>query len=104
MDACDVQAYLFREHGVYVNRFTNHSILLNFHIGISQSAVDAILTGLAELQRKQVAKAMKKNHSGCFVIPYPPGVPLLVPGELITEAIQAQIEAIQNAGIALLKI
>lgn len=104
MAACDVQAYLFREYGVYVNRFTNHSILLNFHIGINESSVDAILTGLAELQRQQVAKAMKKTHSGCFVIPYPPGVPLLVPGELITETIQAQIETIRNAGIALLQI
>jgi len=104
MEACDVQVYLFREYGVYINRFTKHSILLNFHIGINESAVNAILTGLAELQRQQVTKAIKKNHSGCFVIPYPPGVPLLVPGELITETIQAQIETVRNTGVALLKI
>ena len=104
MAACDVQAYLFREHGVYVNRFTHHCILLNFHIGINESAVTAMLTGLAELQQQQLTKIQKKTHSGFFVIPYPPGVPLLVPGELITETIRAKIESIRNSGIALLEI
>lgn len=104
MAACDVQAYLFKEHGVYVNRFTNHSILLNFHIGINESAVTAMLTGLADLQRQQIKNLQKKTHSGFFVIPYPPGVPLLVPGELITETIRAKIESIRNSGVALLEI
>lgn len=104
MAASDVQAYLYREHGVYVNRFTNHSILLNFHIGINEAAVVAMLTGLAALQRQKVEKSIKKVYSGCFVIPYPPGVPLLVPGEVITDEILEQIETIRISGIALLEI
>ncbi|NHQ87919.1 aminotransferase class I/II-fold pyridoxal phosphate-dependent enzyme [Iodobacter sp. HSC-16F04] len=104
MPAAEVQAYLFNEHGVYVNRITKNSILLNFHIGIQPAAVSAILAGLAALQRKQVSQSVQKIISDRFIIPYPPGVPLVVPGEQITDEIFKKMEEIKKTGIAILTI
>jgi arginine/lysine/ornithine decarboxylase len=36
-----------------------------------------------------------------FIIPYPPGIPLLVPGSLITETLIKQIRKLSQAGVAM---
>ncbi|POZ63229.1 aminotransferase class I/II-fold pyridoxal phosphate-dependent enzyme [Chromobacterium alticapitis] len=104
LPAAEVQAYLFREHGVYLNRITRRTVLLNFHIGVLPEAVDAMLEGLAALQRRQVGESVKQVLADRFVIPYPPGVPLLVPGDVITDEIHRKMETIRKTGIALLEI
>lgn len=104
MPAEEIQEFLYREYGVYVNRITENSILLNFHIGITAEAIDAMLNGLAALQRQQVSKSLHRIKADRFIIPYPPGVPLVVPGEEITADIMQKIEKIKKAGIALLEI
>ncbi|MEB3230009.1 MAG: aminotransferase class I/II-fold pyridoxal phosphate-dependent enzyme, partial [Leptolyngbyaceae bacterium] len=48
---------------------------------------------------KQVAIAQAIGHiSGEVICPYPPGIPLIMPGERITAAIVAQLQAIATAG------
>ncbi|KAF3997139.1 hypothetical protein [Glaciimonas immobilis] len=59
LTAVEVQSYLYSEHGVYINRITKNSILLNFHIGITAEAVQAILDGLATLQKQQTSLSKK---------------------------------------------
>lgn len=98
MPARDIKEILFTDFGVYVNRITEHALLFNFHIGIDRAAAQAVIDALAELAARPrliPGLACSKN----FIIPYPPGVPLVVPGQEITPAIQRQIQAIQRNGI-----
>ena len=104
LTASEVQGYLHREQGVYINRITKGSILLNFHIGVTADAVEAVLDGLAFLQAQQVSRSLEKIDSDRFIIPYPPGVPLVVPGESITDDIMKKMEEIRKTGISLLTI
>ncbi len=104
LPASEVRDYLFHEHGIYLNRITRHTLLLNFHIGIRSEAVEATLEGLSALQRNQMARIKEQVVCDRFVIPYPPGVPILVPGDVITAEIRDRMEVIRKTGIALLEI
>lgn len=102
----EVRQQLFENGGIYINRFTEKSILLNFHIGISEMAVSQILEALKLLQKK-IVESDKKNIEATtnkFIIPYPPGVPLLVPGEKITASLIRKIENIRQLGAIVLEI
>ena len=98
MSASEIRDILFSKHGIYVNRITEASLLFNFHIGIDASSVDQLLQALRDISAK-TRQWPSLNCSEKFIIPYPPGVPLVVPGEPITEAIQKQIRDIQRAGV-----
>lgn len=39
---------------------------------------------------------------GEFVIPYPPGIPLLVPGEVITQELVERIQFLQQQGVRMI--
>jgi hypothetical protein len=71
---------------------------LNFHIGIDDGDAKALLTALRLIQRRYVADRSAKQYSTGFVIPYPPGVPLLVPGEEINVGTRQRLLAAQAAG------
>lgn len=49
LSPAEIQKYLFQKHGVYLNRLTESSILINFHIGITALAVDDLLAGITEI-------------------------------------------------------
>lgn len=46
--------------------------------------------------------ASKGRIAGEFIIPYPPGIPMLIPGEEITEEIIVRITALQQMGCSIL--
>ena len=53
-------------------------------------------------EKKQIPFSQSEgNICGEFVIPYPPGIPLLAPGEVITKQIIQQITVLQKANIPL---
>ena len=52
---------------------------------------------MPELQRQVAAK--REVVSAMFVIPYPPGFPILVPGQVISKEILAFIEALDTREI-----
>ncbi|WKY44493.1 hypothetical protein Q5O14_18095 [Eubacteriaceae bacterium ES2] len=58
----------------------------------------------AAMWSSQKAKITLEKAADCiaadFIIPYPPGIPLLVPGSLITEAVIGQIKRLRQAGVA----
>lgn len=95
--ARDVKEMLFCKHGVYVNRITDASMLFNFHIGIDAEAAQAPIVALEEIATHRIAPQLSRSEG--FIIPYPPGVPLVVPGQQITAAIQRQIKNIQRNGV-----
>lgn len=98
MPAREIKEVLFSEYGVYVNRITESALLFNFHIGIDREATQAVLDALTALAaRPRLMPTLA--HSENFIIPYPPGVPLVVPGQEITPAIQRKINNIQRNGI-----
>lgn len=97
ISAHDVKEILFSKHGVYVNRITNSSILFNFHIGIDADATQALIVALGEIATHRLTRQISCSEG--FIIPYPPGVPLVVPGQEITAAIQHQIKNIQRSGV-----
>lgn len=52
--------------------------------------------------RKKIKLALEKSANRVaadFVIPYPPGIPMLIPGSLITEAVIDQIKKLIQAGV-----
>jgi arginine/lysine/ornithine decarboxylase len=97
ISARDVKEMLFCKHGVYVNRITDSSMLFNFHIGIDADAAQALIVALEEIATHRIAPQLSRSEG--FIIPYPPGVPLVVPGQQITAAIQHQIKNIQRNGV-----
>ena len=97
ISARDVKEMLFSKHGAYVNRITDSSMLFNFHIGIDAVAAQALIDALKEIATYCIAPLISLSEG--FIIPYPPGVPLVVPGQQITAAIQHQIKNIQRNGV-----
>ena len=55
------------------------------------------------MQKKKQIPFSKSQGQICgeFIIPYPPGIPLLAPGEVITKQIMKQIAVLQKANISL---
>ncbi|OIQ89413.1 biodegradative arginine decarboxylase [mine drainage metagenome] len=100
----DVKELLYAKYGIYINRLTETSLLLNFHIGIKQECVNKLISALRELQLAYPANFPIQGYSQEFIIPYPPGVPLIVPGESITHHIQKKIRDIQNSGVHVFSI
>lgn len=100
---------LLTVHGIYINRLTVDAILLNFHIGISALAVRRLLEGLREIGQKHVHSLSQNEFSSGtisdrFVIPYPPGVPLLVPGDPLDRRALKKLEDIRLSGISILSM
>jgi arginine/lysine/ornithine decarboxylase len=99
----ELKQRLYREYGIWVNRCTTSSILFNIHIGINDEAIANILNALRDIQRTELARQEQGDSGGYplsehFVISYPPGVPIVVPGEPVTPAITARIQAARHAG------
>lgn len=98
ISSAEVKDILYLQHGIYVNRITDHSLLFNFHIGITPQALEKLIDALVDicaLPRQWPTQSHSKN----FIIPYPPGVPLVVPGEPITEHIRKKIRDMQSSGV-----
>jgi arginine/lysine/ornithine decarboxylase len=94
---------LLNHYGIYINRSDKDSVLLNFHIGINASAFDHLLYALKEIGRHAKTKKVSLNLqpesiSQSYIISYPPGVPLVVPGEQLNQRHCEVIEAMRHSG------
>jgi arginine/lysine/ornithine decarboxylase len=120
------QAALFHRYGIFVNSITDTSLLLNVHIGITPASVDRLLEVLARCgkprprRRTPRALALERGRSashagsspipvpgrvsGAYVIPYPPGVPAVVPGEVVTHQIVSGVSRLLDVGVDVLSI
>lgn len=95
----EVRDLLHREHGYYVNRYTATSLLLNFHIGIDDDDVEGLLAALRSVQATILAQAGRTRISTSFLIPYPPGVPLVVPGEEVNADVMRRLNTLRSSGV-----
>jgi arginine/lysine/ornithine decarboxylase len=89
---------IYANYGIYINRVTKSSLLLNFHIGITSDAVQKILKALRELQRRFIPEWLSSPVTDAFIVPYPPGVPIAIPGEEITIQMRSQIRSLTRSG------
>jgi arginine/lysine/ornithine decarboxylase len=100
ISATDVKELLYSRYGIYVNRVADNSILLNFHIGITPGMVDMLINALENIQSEFTSTwAGNDVASNGYIIPYPPGVPLVVPGDRVTPLIRKKIHNIQRSGV-----
>lgn len=96
--APELRERLYNLHALYVNRCTPTSLLLNFHIGVLEEDALALLDALRTIQQRLSSPPEVRRISTSFIIPYPPGVPIIVPGEEIGSDTLRRIEAVQSAG------
>ncbi len=89
---------IYANYGIYINRVTKSSLLLNFHIGITSDAVQKILKALRELQRRFIPEWLSSPVTDAFIVPYPPGVPIAIPGEEMTIQMRSQIRSLTRSG------
>jgi arginine decarboxylase len=117
------------QYDIYVHRHSPTSVLLNVHIGIGPSMVRDLIEAMRDIQRRRVGKirrprpvasrggvgsgfAAAEEAGACgtpristdFVIPYPPGVPVLMPGDPIDRATAERIGAIEASGVEIVRI
>lgn len=102
LDVNDVKI-IFQKHDLYISRFTQDSFLLNFHLGINENNIDRLKNALKELNNTH-RSYITNSTSNEYVIPYPPGVPVLVPGEIITRKIIKKINMLENCKTKIMKI
>jgi arginine/lysine/ornithine decarboxylase len=102
--ALEIRDHLYARHGIYVNRITKTSLLFNFHIGIDRHVVEELLAALRKLQRNLVPDWSLGGTTESFIVPYPPGVPLILPGEEVTPQLRHQLLDIARSGIRVFAI
>ncbi|WES34515.1 hypothetical protein P0092_00625 [Ruminiclostridium papyrosolvens DSM 2782] len=118
----DFIRYAFDKFGIYINRYCNKSILINIHIGIKKQDILTLLDAMEEFQQETQEKMLnpRKNSisaeneidyraevgaiSECFVIPYPPGVPLLFKGDIINRKEAEKIKILKQNGVDLIVV
>ncbi|MBA3155665.1 lysine decarboxylase, partial [Salmonella enterica] len=94
---------LLCEENIYVKRFINNVLLFNFHIGINDQAVSSLLHALNKISQEQHKQCNPKTEvSTKFIIPYPPGVPLVFPGEIINDEIRNKIQEYRKNGFLII--
>ena len=91
------------DENIYVKRFFNNSLLFNFHIGINEQAVTALLAALNKISSEEKEYANTEMRiSDKFIIPYPPGVPLVFPGDTINDDIRNKLHEYRQNGVLII--
>ncbi|MGD9426999.1 lysine decarboxylase [Pantoea sp. NSTU24] len=98
----EIKKYLCEEN-IYVKRLLNNVLLFNFHIGINNQAVNSLLSALNKISQSKIVNTPSEMEvSESFIIPYPPGVPLVFPGEIIDDAIRNKINEYRKNGFLII--
>ena len=99
MSGSDLQEYLYHHHGIYFNRYTETTALINIHIGITKGHIDYLLQVLRSLTDLRESQAIAEIDQSDFIISYPPGIPLYAPGEQLNESVYSKITNDLKCGI-----
>lgn len=94
---------IFYENHLYVSRYTESSFLLNFHIGTDDIGLDKLCQVLQKIDATQ-SEFNDGDVSDEYIIPYPPGVPLIVPGEKFDNKIITQLNVYKHSKTKLIKV
>ncbi|HJK02047.1 MAG TPA: aminotransferase class I/II-fold pyridoxal phosphate-dependent enzyme [Methanocorpusculum sp.] len=127
IDAAELE-HLLMEHGIFAELTTGNILMCMTGIGNTKSDMDRLLAALKEIsERKTKVHTCKKPVNKVFetklslfdipqnkeriplsagagricavaIIPYPPGIPLVCPGEMITEEIVDYVHTLRTEG------
>lgn len=75
-----VRRELYDEYGVYVSRQDGPTLLFTVHVGVTPAQLDTLVEALETVCCEEGAGACACSD-GRYIIAYPPGIPLQVPGE-----------------------
>ncbi len=112
ISAQDLRMKLFNDDGIYVARGAGNRLLLNIHAGVTDSVLERLeralrsvcmqrATGQAEIA--PVGGGEVDLEAG-FLVPYPPGIPLTVPGEDHPENLSELIAEFQRSGVEVFSV
>lgn len=89
--------------GIYDDRKTPHRTMENPEFSFAIPDME-FLPREAIYREKTSIPFIKSNGkiSGEYIIPYPPGIPLICPGEIINEEIIKYVELLKNLGIRII--
>ena len=90
--------------GVYISLVCESYFLVNFHIGICKEDVDKLVNLLREIDVSLTPTKSDSKVSDEFIIPYPPGVPIAVPGEVMTTGLKQRIEEYRHSGSRVVRV
>jgi arginine/lysine/ornithine decarboxylase len=110
-----LKRFLIEEFDLYVNHATATSCLFNIHLGIGEASVQRLLLGLREFAAGARARETRAGPraSTCrldagrtdrFLIAYPPGIPLAVPGEALTPELLGLADRLHAAGAEIVRV
>lgn len=88
----EFQSLLYDDFGIYFNRQTNTNILINIHIGITQEHILHLISSLKKISILEKTNEFSLISDDDFIISYPPGIPLHVPGEIVNKQIHSEIK------------
>lgn len=96
LSGAKIREILFNKYGIYVSRYSHNSILLNIHHGISNELICLLTNALYEIDKKYKSKNNLLNVNvgdiaSSFYILYPPGIPILTPGQTICKNVITKI-------------
>ncbi|MGW8766252.1 arginine decarboxylase [Streptomyces sp. NPDC055815] len=98
--AADFRRILFDEYALYVARESGDAVLFHIHIGVDEATLLRLLDALRTIQRtyRSASAALATGTSEHFIIAYPPGIPITVPGEKLCERTLSQIDELRSSG------
>jgi arginine/lysine/ornithine decarboxylase len=124
--------FLLDRHAIYISSTTATSFLLNIHLGLDEACIDQLLEALSDFVRTERSKARPVRAPSCapssrvttdgvdtepkntwsapheisdrYLIPYPPGVPAIVPGDVLSPQILDGLARLHDAGVDVFSI
>lgn len=105
LTASELRVRLTRDYGLYVARATRTGILLNLHIGVTPEVFGRLMMALRDISGSVSAAAAAPDHRrDGYLVAYPPGIPLKVPGQPPGGEDEYRIAAVLEAGAELFTV
>lgn len=92
-----------RKSNVYISRFGENFFLVNMHIGTKFSDIEKLISVLKNID-DEIQLNSKDVVSEEYIIPYPPGVPIITPGEKVDEEMLKRLLYYTQANVRLVHI
>ncbi|WP_338577475.1 lysine decarboxylase [Erwinia sp. E_sp_W01_1] len=103
--AAEIKSKLLLKN-IYVNRTIGNCLLLNFHIGVNKAATKKLSDALSDLYNENIkcngSDLKEYNSSDKFIVSYPPGIPLVFPGEVIDKKVRMKINQYREKGMLII--
>ncbi|MDH6578725.1 arginine/lysine/ornithine decarboxylase [Kitasatospora sp. MAP5-34] len=96
----DFRRLLFDDYGLYVARESGSAVLFHVHIGVDEATMLRLLDALRTIQRtyRTASAALTQGTADHFIIAYPPGIPITVPGERMCDRTLDELNALRTSG------